>query len=35
MDKLKLPKFEIEQMSVEEMDAIKAGSGATTSQSCI
>jgi len=31
MKKLKLPKFELEQLSVEEMDAIKAGSGGTDS----
>lgn len=31
MKKLKLPKFELEQLSVEDMDAIKAGSGGTSS----
>ena len=29
---MKLSKFEFEQLSVAEMDAIKAGSGATASQ---
>lgn len=27
MEKIKLPKFELEQLTVAEMDAIKAGSG--------
>jgi natural product precursor len=31
MKKLKLPKFELEHLSVEDMDAIKAGSGGTNS----
>jgi natural product precursor len=30
MEKLKLPKFEMEQLSLEEMDAIRAGSGTST-----
>lgn len=30
MEKLKLPKFEMEQLSVEEMNAIRAGSGTST-----